>query len=309
MTSNGHRYRFSSLTAFGLLLRPKTRGTGLLTEGILDANLESTSPGEVRINLWREWQAMLADLHDVAPVWSVVRNDHCVLSVHGPYPELTFSSDQQAARARREDTTLTCHFRAWTHATAFESRCCCAGRVFGVEIANCEGQIFHRICMTGEAVPAAFAEWVQMHQATGLEDESDWALPVDLGRFHPQSFARRPGTLEVPVARLRTALLHAAEREIPLVAGVASEGATQTARLDIQRASEARDWLVLSGKNRTLYVDSETTGTLLVEPANNEGEPDWRLSLTDAEGYRLLHLRSTDDARPAWQQLVREFVL
>jgi len=55
----------------------------LLTEGIFDANVDTTMPGSIRVALWREWRAMLDDLRGVGPVWSIVRNGHCVLAVHG----------------------------------------------------------------------------------------------------------------------------------------------------------------------------------------------------------------------------------
>ena len=122
-------------------------------------------------------------------------------------------------------------------------------------------------------------------------------------------FRRLPGTLEVPVDRLRLVLLHAAQREIPLVTAVASEGTIQAARIDITRASETNGWLLLSGKQRSLYVESEPTGSLLLEPATIEGESAWKLSLVDAEDRRLLHVQSSVDGRAAWNQLIREFVL
>lgn len=303
-----NRHRFPSRDHETVIPQSHHANSRLLTEGILDANIDSTEPGFLRVALWREWETMLADVRDIGPVWSIVRNGNCVLAVEDTYPVLTFSPDKHAAQARQGNTTLTCHFRAWRRAAAFESSCCC-GKLYGLEIASDHGEVIHRVCLAQESAFATFVEWTQMHQATGLEDEPGTALPVDHGRFHPQSYPRRPGTLEVPLDRLRTALLHAAQREIPLIAGVTSEGATQTTRLDIQRASEARGWLVLSGHGRSLYLDAAPTGSLLVEPAGHEGQPDWRLSLIDPNHHRLLHLRAAADDRPAWTQLIREFVL
>ncbi|HEX4141810.1 MAG TPA: hypothetical protein VHY09_15790 [Candidatus Methylacidiphilales bacterium] len=251
---------------------------------------------------------MLSDLRAVGPVWSMVRNSHSILAVEDEYPALTFSSDRQAAHAGHLASSLTCHFRAWHRAAAFESGCCC-GRIYGFEVLNDADETVHRVCLAENAALEAFIEWTQMHQATGLEEDCAPTRLVDEGRFHPQSFRRHPGTLEVPVDRLRTALLHAAQREIPLIAGVTSEGATQTARLEIHKASEAHGWLVLSGPSRSLYVSAEPTGMLLAEPASHDGESDWHLSLVNANDHRLLHLRGTADDRPAWNQLVREFVL
>ncbi len=306
MTWSNHRFRSRNISDLGLRPADPTP-VGLLTEGILDANIDTGTPGSTRVALWREWQGMLADLHSVGPVWSIVRNGHCVLAVQGDYPQLSFSPDQQAALARDGDHALTCHFRAWRQATAFESGCCC-GRLYGVEIANGDGQIFHRVCLTPGSDHGAFVEWTQMHQATGLEDEPDEATPLDQGRFHPQSYARHPGTLEAPLPRLRTVLIQAAQREISLAAGVTSEGSTQSARIDITRASEAQGWLVLSGQGRSLYVEAEPEGSLLAEPVSVEGESSWRLSLIDADDRRLLHLQSGSEDRSAWNQLVRECV-
>jgi hypothetical protein len=279
----------------------------LRTEAIFDSNIDAATPGSVRIALWHEWQPLLNELGDVGPVWSIVRNPHCTLAVQGPYPKLTFASDLQTAMARRNDNSLACHFRAWRRAVAFDSACCC-GKLYGVEIENRQGQVFHRVCLAKGTLLQPFIEWTQMHQATGLEEDDD-ALPIDQGRFHPQSFRRLPGTLEVPLHRLRTVLIHAAQREIPLTAAVASEGITQTARLDVLRAGEAQGQLVLSGNHRSLYVDTEPAGSLLVEPTALEGEPIWRLSLVDPDNHRLLHLQPGLDGRPAWNQLIREFVL
>jgi hypothetical protein len=301
-----NRFRFQG--DLGLALQKSTSGAkGLVTEGIFDSNIDESEPGNIRIALWREWRAMLDDLRSVGPVWSIVRNGHCVLAVHGDYPKLAFASDEQSAIARNGDSSLNCHFRTWRHAVAFDTGCCC-GRLYGVEIGNNLGQIFHRICLAKDTALNPLIEWAQMHQATGLEDDDD-ALPVDEGRFHPQSFRRLPGTLEVPLDRLRLALIHAAQREIPLIAGVASEGTIQTARIDISRTSETSGWLLFSGNKRSLYVESEPTGSLLLEPATLEGEPAWRLSLVDNHDHRLLHLQSSVDGRPAWNQLIREFVL
>lgn len=288
-------------------LQPGRSGQSLLTEGLFDANIDAANPDHIRVSLWREWKAMLADLANVGPVWSIVRNEHCTLAVQGDYPRLSFTRDQQSALARAGENSLACHFRAWRQAAAFDSACCC-GRLYGIEIENGLGQVFHRICLAKGTALDPFIAWTEMHQATGLEDD-DEAVPLDEGRFHPQSFRRCPGTLEVPLDRLRKALIHAARRGVPLVAGVTSEGTTQTARIDITRASEVRGQLVLSGHGCSLYVDAEATGTLLVEPATLEGDPIWRLSLIDTDEHRLLHLQSGLDGRAAWNQLVREFVL
>jgi putative heme degradation protein len=309
MSSKNHRHRFSCVASLGLSdSRTKTRTPRLITEGILDANVDASTPGSVRVALWHEWQGMLSDLRAVGPVWSMVRNSHSILAVEEEYPALTFSTDQQAAHARHASASLTCHFRAWHRAAAFESGCCC-GRIYGFEIHNDLGKTVHRVCLAEGASLEGFIEWTQMHQATGLEEDCTPALAVDEGRFHPQAFRRHPGALEVPVDRLRTALIHAAQREIPLVAGVTSEGATQTARLEIQKASEAHGWLVLSGPGRSFYVNAEPTGTLLAEPASHDGETHWQLSLIDGNDHRLLHVCGTADDCPAWNQLVREFVL
>jgi hypothetical protein len=301
-----HRFRFHRLADLRAL-PSRNHAPTLLTEGICDANIDAENPGNIRVTLWREWQAMLADLTGIGPVWSIVRNQSATLAVLGAYPALTFARDNQSALARRGDSALACHFRAWARAEAFDSGCRC-GRLYGFEIANGLGEPFHRICLAKGTPLDPFIEWTQLHQATGLEDD-DEALPTDHGRFHPQAFRRIPGTLEVPVARLRNGLVRAAQREIPLVAAVASEGVTQAARLDIGRASEAAGQLVLVGNECSLYVDAEPTGTLLAEPATLEGEPVWRLSLIDGNEHRLLHLQSTVDSRAAWNQLIREFVL
>ena len=301
-----HRFRFHRRADLRAIPSQQHTPT-LLTEGICDANVDAENPGDIRVNLWREWQAMLGDLTTVGSVWSIVRNSYATLAVLGAYPELTFARDNQSALARSGDNALACHFRAWHRAEAFDSGCRC-GRLYGLEIANGLGEPFHRICLAKGTALDPFIEWTQLHQATGLEDD-DEPVPTDHGRFHPQAFRRIQGTLEVPIERLRNVLVRAAQREIPLVAGVASEGVTQAARLDIGRASETHGQLVLVAPQASLYVDSEPAGTLLAEPATLEGEPVWRLTLIDANEHRLLHLQSTVDSRTAWNQLIREFVL
>ena len=305
-----HRFRYGRRADLRALQGKPTAAT-LLTEGVCDANINAENPGNIRVTLWREWQAMLGDLTGIGPVWSIVRNPSATLAVLGTYPDLTFARDQQSALARRGDNALACHFLAWHRAEAFDSGCRC-GRLYGLEIANGLGEPFHRICLAKGTPLEPFIEWTQMHQATGLEDDDD-APTIDQGRSilhpHPQAFRRIQGTLAVPVARLRNVLVRAAQREVPLLASVASEGVTQSARLDISRASEAHGQLVLVANACSLYIDAEPEGTLLAEPATLEGEPIWRLSLIDANDHRLLHLQSSVDGREAWNQLVREFVL
>ena len=282
----------------------------LLLEGVFDSNIDRETPGAVRIALWREWSPMLEDLRGIGPVWSVVRNGHCVLSVHGDYPKLALTSDQQSGSALGEKSSLNCHFRAWRQAIAFDSRCCC-GRVCGLDIENWDGLVFHRICLSPGSNPAPFAEWIQTHQATGLEEDGldDERVPLDRGRFHPQSFAPVPGTLQALPQTLRPLLIKAAEREIPLAAGVLSEGVTQTSLLEIERASEAQGWLVLAAPRSSLYVESEPRGSLHVEPVTIEGERSWRLSLVAAEGVRVLSLQPGVEGRESWNQLVTDVVL
>jgi putative heme degradation protein len=301
-----HQSRFNGSADLSVL-QSNGAGRGLLTEGIFDANIHAEDPGDIRVHLWREWQTMLADLTRVGPVWSIVRNAHATLAVLGDYPELTFAADNQSAVARRfGGSGLACHFRAWQNAEAFDSGCHC-GRIYGVEIVDRLGEPLHRICLARDTALARFVQWTQMHQATGLEENED-ALPADHGRFHPQSFPRSPGTLEVPLSRLRTVLIQAAQREIPLMAGVANEGITQSARIDVVRASEAQGQLVLSGNSRSLYIDTDPTGSLLAEAVAIEGESIWRLSLVDSDGRRLLHLQPGIDGRAPWHRLIREFV-
>ena len=301
-------HSFRSRGGFDFDALPSSRsGQSLLSEGIFDSNIDTSTPGHIRVALWHEWRAMLSDLTDLGPVWSIVRNGQCTLAAHGDYPKLTFAPDQQSAIASQGDYSLVCHFRAWRQAAAVDSGCHC-GRIYGVEIENGLGQVFHRICLARGTALDPFIEWTQMHQATGLEEDED-TVPLDQGRFHPQSFRLSPGTLEVSPHRLRTVLIHAAQREIPLLADVASEGITQTARIDVLRASEAQGQLVLSGDHCSLYVTSESTGSLFAESANLEGETMWRLSLVDPDGRRLMHLQSGVDGRDDWNKLIREFVL
>jgi hypothetical protein len=118
-----------------------------------------------------------------------------------------------------------------------------------------------------------------------------------------------PGTLQFSSELLRTVMITAAQREIPLIASAANEGIGQTARIDVLRASEAHGWLVLSGKDRSFYVESAPRGSLYLEPGYLEGEQLWRLSLTDARGCRLMRLQSGVDGRADWNQLIREVVL
>jgi putative heme degradation protein len=302
-----HRSRLSHVDDHGLR-NSASASTGLLSEGVFESNIERTVDGGQRVALWREWSTMLDDLRDVGQVWSIVRNGHCVLAVQGNYPLLAFSSDQLAAHACNGESSLSCDFRAWERAFAFESPGCRCRRTYGVEIENSRGQVFHRICLSNRDDLPDFAEWTQMHQATGLEEESDFA-PLDKGRFHPQSFGQPTGMLQVAPHFLRTVMISAAEREIPLIAGVISEGASQTVQLEVLNASETHGWLVLSGERRSLYVESEPQGSLFLEPGRCEGETVWKLSLVNPEGHRLLRLQCAGGGCQAWNQLIRGSVL
>jgi putative heme degradation protein len=253
---------------------------------------------------------MLEDLRRVGPVWNIVRNGHCVLAVQSVYPELTFSPDQRSASACNGERSLDYHLMAWKQAVAFDSECGC-GRTYGLEIRNLQGEVGHRICLAKGNNIKPFSEWIQMHQATGLETEES-GEGIDARKEEPflsLPAILPPGTLEFSPELLRTVLITAAQREIQLIATVASEGISQTARLDVQRASEAHGWLVLSGRQRSLYVESQPTGTLYLEPGQLEGESLWRLSLTDGKNHRLLRLQAGVDSRSAWNQLVREIIL
>ena len=298
--------RFSWPNRVGSQLRKWSRTQkSPLSEGVFDFNIDVETPGSLRIALWNEWRSMLENLGAVGPVWRIVRNEHCVLAIHGTYPELAFSSDQLAANAHEEDSSLTCHFSKWRQAVAFDSGCCC-GRVYGVEIENASGEVFQRICLAKEADLAPFVEWIQTHQATGLEIDE----PVgDANQAHPLVTAPRPDALQVSPRVLRTILITAAQREIPLEVSVMTEGMSQTTRIDVLRASEAHGWLVLSGNRRSLYVATEPSGTLVMEPRSVEGEMVWTLSLLHPEGRRLMHLRSSIDGQSAWNRLVRELLL
>jgi putative heme degradation protein len=184
MSSKNHRHRFSCVASLGLNdSRTKTRPPRLITEGILDANVDASKPGSVRVALWHEWQGMLSDLRAVGPVWSMVRNSHSILAVEDEYPALTFSTDQQAAHARNPSASLTCHFRAWHRAAAFESGCCC-GRIYGFEIMNDADETVHRVCLAEGAALEGFIEWTLMHQATGLEEDCAPTLGVPPSSRH-----------------------------------------------------------------------------------------------------------------------------
>jgi putative heme degradation protein len=282
----------------------------LITDGIFDANVDTTIPGSIRVALWRQWRAMLEELRGVGPVWSIVCNGHCVLAVHGDYPQLTFSSDQQVAKACDGESSLSCDLSAWRQAVAFDSGCCC-GRTYGLEIENGFGEVFHRVCLAKDADLAAFVEWIQMHQATGLETDEDFegATPHEQENWLPLQGASRPGTLEVSSDLLRTVLITAAQREIPLIAGVSTEGISQVSAIEILRASKANGWLVLSGNQGCLYVESEPRGSLLLEPASSEGEAIWRLSLLDPDGHHLMRVQPAVDGRSSWSHLIWESVL
>jgi len=261
----------------------------------------------VAVALWREWRAMLHDLQKVGPVWSIVRNERCVLAVQGNYPELTFSADERAARAVRGDSSLFYQFDVWREALACDTTCCC-GRVYGVEFGNRYGDIFHKICLAKGTELSAFIDWTQVHQATGLELPIAEEVENREGRslFNPLP---APGTLLLPAHLLRTVLICAAEREIPLEVAVSAEGLTQTARVEITRASESHGWLVFSSPNRSLYVESEPAEWLRVEPGVLEGESIWMLSLVDEEGRCHLRVHTGLDTLDAWNRLVQERVL
>jgi hypothetical protein len=306
------KHRFRGHRGFDLgAPRSGRPGKSPLTDGVLASNIDTATPGSVRIALWREWRAMLDDLRNVGPVWSIVRNRQCVLAVQSVYPELTFSADQQSAGACDGDRSLTYYLPAWQQATAFDCDCHC-GRTHGLEIENTEGETFHRICLAKGTDLTQFADWIRLHQATGLEaDEIAEALDIQEPSpyLSPIAGGFPPGTLQFPPHLLRSVMITAAQREIQLIASAANDGISQTARLDVLRASEAHGWLVLSGKNRSLYVESAPTGTLYLEPGNLEGESLWRLSLVDARGQRVMRLQSGVDGRASWNQLIREVVL
>jgi putative heme degradation protein len=135
---------------------------------VLASNIDTATPGSVRIALWREWRAMLEDLHAVGPMWSIVRNSQCVLAVQSVYPKLTFSADQLSAGACDGDRSLTYYLPAWKQAVAFDCDCHC-GRTHGLEIENMAGEVFHRICLAKGTDLTQFGDWIRMHQATGLE--------------------------------------------------------------------------------------------------------------------------------------------
>jgi len=254
---------------------------------------------------------MLGDLRSLGPVWSIVRNRHCVLAMQGVYPELTFSTDQKSAGVCNGDRSLMYYLPAWKQAVAFDCHCPC-GRTYGLEFENTDGEVFHRICLAKGTDLRGFAEWIQMHQATGLEEgEIDGERDAEeLSPYLPPFKASfPPGTLQFSAELLRTVIITTAQREIPLIASVANEGISQTMRLEVHRASEAHGWLALSGKDRSLYVESMPQGALHLEPGNIEGEPLWRLSLTDPRGHRLMRLQSGVDGREEWNQLIREIVL
>jgi hypothetical protein len=244
-------------------------------------------------------------------MWSIVRNSQCVLAVQSAYPELTFSADQLSAGACDGDRSLTYYLPAWKQAVAFDCDCHC-GRTHGLEIENMDGEVFHRICLAKGTDLTQFGDWIRMHQATGLEaDEIAEAFDVlETSPYLPPIHAEFvPGTLQFSSELLRTVMITAAQREIQLIADATNEGISQTARIDVLRASEAQGWLVLSGKDRSLYVESALTGSLYLEPGHLEGEQLWRLSLTDARGYRVMRLQSGVDGRARWNQLIREVVL
>jgi len=286
-------------------------GKSPLTDGVLASNIDTEGTDSIRIALWREWRAMLEDLRHLGPIWSIVRNEDCVLAVQSVYPDLTFSPDLKTAGSCDGDRSLSYFMPAWKQAVAFDCQSHC-GRTHGLEIENIEGEVFHRICLAKGNDPGLFAEWIRMHQATGLEaDEIDGETEVAMpSPYLPSSVpAFAPGTLQFSADLLRTVMITATQREIPLIASVSNEGINQTARLTVERASEAQGWLVLSCKDRSLYVKSAAEGSLFLEPGNLEGEQLWRLSLIDAEGQRSLRLQAGVDGREEWNQLIREFVI
>jgi hypothetical protein len=170
-----------------------------------------------------------------------------------------------AAQMRKGESALSFHFTTWRQAVAFDSGRCC--RVYGVEIENARGEVFQRICLAKGIDLDPFVEWTQTHQATGVELE-DTLTDIELEKQQPPvpALVFSSGSLEISPDLLKTILITAAQREIPLTVGVVTEGASQIARIDVRRASEAHGWLVLSGENRSLYVQSEPAGSLLVEP-------------------------------------------
>lgn len=282
----------------------------LLTDGIFDFNIDASAEGNIRIALWPEWRAMLDDLRDIGPVWRLVRANHCALAVEGNYPMLAYSANGSAAMVVNPDGSMHYDFKNWRQAVAFDSGCCC-GRKYGFEIANSRGEIFYRVCLARGTGITSFVEWVQAHQATGLEierghDEDDFCAQES---FVAMPLAIVPGTLDVSPYLLRTVLLSAANREIPLEITVAEEGMTQSAHIEMERATENQGWMIFSGPRRILYVESEPVGTLRAETRTVEGESIWTLSLMDAHGQVCLRVHTGTEHRSAWNSLIREQVL
>lgn len=301
-TAMHHHSRLHHRFELGLPSPDRCRKS-LLTEGIFTSNIDVSQPDCVRVALWREWRTMLGGLPDIGPVWRMTRNGHAVLVMQDLYPHLTFSANEQGAEASQGDTLMSCHFRAWRKATAFDSGCAC-GRIYGFEVENAEGDVFHRVCLAKGTGVTPFLEWTQVHQATGLEldDESPQAAI-------PRVPTATPGTLDLSPHLLRVILIMAAQREIPIVAAVTAEGMTQSARIEIEQAVENQGWLVLSGSRRSLYVESESRAWLQAAPKTLEGESVWTLSLLRPDGGRLLFLHGDPDHREAWNRLIREMMI
>jgi putative heme degradation protein len=275
----------------------------LLTEGIFAANIDGGTPGSIRVALWREWPAMLDDLRGVGPVWSIVRNHHCVLAVEDIIPKISVSSNGNWGWGSRHDHRIRCHFPSWRKAVAFDSGCRC-GKTYGLETENMAGEIFHRVCMPTGNDLYAFAEWVQVHQATGLEteDEEQESMPM------PALSKISHGRMRLSPLFLRIILITAAERGIPFLVEVNGKGMSQAARIAPSKAEETQGWLILSGDKRSLYVASEPYGSLLLDQAIINGEAAWSLSLVDPWGEHLLSLKPEPANRAAWNQLVQQFV-
>ena len=149
------------------MLRPMSSrfGTSPLLRPELRRNLCFPSGGGLAVHLSRQWKPMLAGLRRLGPLLLASRNQAAILGHYGCYPEI---ETDHADRFATPDGDHFFELLRWCHARVWEQPQP-DGVGYSVEFRNLEGNLFHKICLTPESDFAGFLDWVEEHQAIGIE--------------------------------------------------------------------------------------------------------------------------------------------
>ncbi|WP_081816450.1 hemin-degrading factor [Fodinicurvata fenggangensis] len=312
---------------------------------VSEAELLAARIGEGVVRLDEDWHALVNALPDLGRVMALTRNEHAVHEKHGTYSDIRLMKAHGLVLDPEIDLRL--FFNRWAFAFAVEEEVK-SGLRRSLQVFDRTGTAVHKVYTAPDSDPALFWRVVERLKAQDQTpaiavreayrekpDLPDYEIDVESLRtgwddlkdthdFRPLLQTHRVGRLQalrltgpgyassLPEGASRRALQLAAERQVPIMIFVGSQGVIQIHGGPITNLRETGAWYNVLDAGFNLHLhESGIASTWQVRKPTSDGRVT-SIEAYDSEGHQIVQMfgvrKPGVPEREDWRQLVADLM-